>query len=80
MIFPPVGLKQYTVDLVEAYDLLAVPDRLEHRRDAQVPCPAQDALGRAYDQLYGLLTERVVPQFDPVELRKNERLVRRGQA
>ena len=68
MIFSPVRLHQDAVDLVDADDLLAISDGFEHGGDAEVAGTPEQALGRAYNEGDGVLTEGVMTHADGVAL------------
>ena len=60
-------LDQDAVDVVDVDGLFAGANGVEHAGEAQVAGFAQDAIGRANDQVERALRERVVPQAKAVE-------------
>ena len=68
MVFSPVGLHEDAVDLVDADDLFAVADGLEHGGDAEVAGTPEQAFGRAYNEGDGVIAEGVMTHADGVAL------------
>ena len=74
MFFPPVGLHEDAVDLVEASFALAIPDGFKQGADAQVACAAQVPFGGADDECECVVGEGAVSEAAAVELVEDEGL------
>jgi hypothetical protein len=60
------------IDLIEVDDLFTVSDGFEHGRDAEVASAAQDAFGRADDEINSIIGEGIVAELNNVELAVDE--------
>src|SRR5665213_1577086 len=72
-VFPPVGLDEDPVDLLQINDAGLVTYGLDERGDAEVFRPAQEAFARAHDESERVGGEGVVPQSRAVEFGQNKR-------
>src|SRR5271168_1368049 len=68
----PMGLQEDAVDVVDVDGLAGTADGLDQAADTEVAGLAQDAVGRADDEIDGGAGEGVVPQSGAVELAQDE--------
>src|SRR6056297_1474963 len=72
IVFPPVGLHEHGVDLVETDGGYAVVEGLVHGGHAEVARAADDSFGGADHQIERLVAERAVRERGAVELGEDE--------
>ncbi len=68
----PVGLQEDAVDVVDVDGLVGAADGFDHAADAEVAGLAQDAIGRADDEIDGGAGKGVVPESRAVEFAEDE--------
>src|SRR6266404_9109025 len=71
-VFPPVGLEEHPIDLLEIDDTGLVAHRFDERTEAEVACAAQEPFAGADDEGQCFGTKRVVTQAGAVELAEDE--------